>query len=180
MQYLLLAILLVVVIAAVLYNKLVRLRTGVDESWYSMDIFLKKRYDLIPNLVETAKGYATHESLTFERIVAARNQAVNAQNRSDITTSNADLDASMKGLFALAEQYPDLKANTQFTNLSESLNKTEADIANARLYYNGNVKRFNQAIQEFPTVFIANVLHYQNAPYYAVTEAERESVQVKF
>jgi LemA protein len=163
-----------------IYNKLAKLNVNINEAFSSMDVFLKKRYDLIPNIVETVKGYAKHEKETLESVIRARNSALSASNTEETITANNQLAAGLKSIFALAESYPDLKANEGFLNLQNQLTKIEEDISNARLYYNGNVKMFNKAIVVFPNVIIANMLGFTIKPFFEIEESERENVKVKF
>jgi LemA protein len=163
-----------------LYNRLVKLNVNVEESFSSMDVYLKKRYDLIPNLVETVKGYAAHEKETLERVIRARNSAMTASDPGEVIEANNQLAMGLKSIFALAENYPDLKANEGFVNLQGQLQKIEEDIANSRLYYNGNVKIFNKAIVVFPNVIIANMMGFDKKPFFEIEEAERENVRVQF
>ncbi len=175
-------ILLILIIFAVsAYNKFVKLRVGVDEGFATMDVYLKKRYDLIPNLVETVKGYAAHESETLEKVIAARNMAANATGMEDKFEGENMLSGTLKSLFAIAEAYPDLKANTNFMDLQRQLNAVEEDIANARKYYNALVREFNTAIQVFPSNIIANMFKFTARPMYEVNDStERENVKVSF
>jgi LemA protein len=163
-----------------LYNRLAKLNVNVEESFSSMDVYLKKRYDLIPNLVETVKGYASHEKETLERVIRARNSAMSATNPGEVLEANNQLAMGLKSIFALAESYPDLKANEGFVNLQNQLTKIEEDISNARLYYNGNVKIFNKAIVVFPNVIIANMMGFEKKPFFEIEETERENVRVQF
>ncbi|BES65099.1 LemA family protein [Gottschalkiaceae bacterium SANA] len=163
-----------------LYNRLAKLNVNVEESFSSMDVYLKKRYDLIPNLVETVKGYASHEKETLERVIRARNSAMSATDPGEVLEANNQLAMGLKSIFALAESYPDLKANEGFVNLQNQLTKIEEDISNARLYYNGNVKIFNKAIVVFPNVIIANMMGFEKKPFFEIEEAERETVRVQF
>jgi LemA protein len=163
-----------------LYNRLAKLNVNVEESFSSMDVYLKKRYDLIPNLVETVKGYASHEKETLERVIRARNSAMSATDPGEVLEANNQLAMGLKSIFALAESYPDLKANEGFVNLQNQLTKIEEDISNARLYYNGNVKIFNKAIVVFPNVIIANMMGFEKKPFFEIEEAERENVRVQF
>lgn len=163
-----------------LYNRLVKLNVNVEESFSSMDVYLKKRYDLIPNLVETVKGYASHEKETLERVIRARNSAMSATDPGAVMDANNQLAMGLKSIFALAESYPELKANEGFVNLQNQLEKIEEDISNARLYYNGNVKIFNKAIVVFPNVIIANMMGFEKKPFFEIEETERENVKVQF
>ena len=176
----LLVIAAVALFVAVDYNRLVRLRTALDEAWFSMDVFLKKRYDLIPNLVEAVKGSMAHESTLLEKLVKARQQAVSAQTHEAVVESNQAISGTVRELFAVVENYPDLKASASFLSLQQSLQSVESDIANARLYYNGTCRKFNEAIKSFPTVFLARALGYQDSPYWNAEEHERQAVSVKF
>ncbi len=161
-------------------NSLVALGNNVDEGFSTIDVYLKKRWDLIPNLVETVKGYAAHESETFKKVVEARNAAMNANGaEAKIAAENA-LSGTLKTLFALQEAYPDLKANTQFTMLQNQLTSIENDIAQHRKYYNATVKQFNNKIMFFPSNLIAKTMHLSKKPYFEADESERENVQVKF
>lgn len=170
----------IIVFVISLYNRLVKLNVNVEESFSSMDVYLKKRYDLIPNLVETVKGYASHEKETLERVIQARNSAMSATDPSAVIDANNQLAMGLKSIFALAESYPDLKANQGFVNLQNQLTKIEEDISNARLYYNGNVKIFNKAIVVFPNVIIANMMGFEKKPFFEIEETERENVKVQF
>lgn len=177
-----LIILLILVIWAIsCYNRLVRLRNDVKEGYSTMDVYLKKRYDLIPNLVETVKGYAKHENGTLEKVIAARNGVANAKTDSDKVEAENVLSGTLKTLFAVSENYPDLKANQNFMDLQSQLNQIEEDIANARRYYNGSAKLFNNACETFPSVLIANMFHFTQYPMYEVnTSEERNNVKVDF
>ena len=155
------------------YNKLVRLSNKVDEGFSTMDVYLKKRFDLIPNLVETVKGYAKHESDTLQRNMA--------QTSKDVMDSENKITKAIQGIFAVAEQYPDLKANTNFMDLQNQLKKVEEDIANARKYYNALVREYNDAILIVPTNVIASMFHFEKKTMFEVSDAsQRENVQVKF
>lgn len=173
-------IVVVLVFVISLYNRLVKLNVNVEEAFSSMDVYLKKRYDLIPNLVETVKGYASHEKETLERVIQARNSAMRATDPGEVIDANNQLAMGLKSIFALAESYPDLKANQGFVNLQDQLAKIEEDISNARLYYNGNVKIFNKTIVVFPNVILANMMGFDKKPFFEIEEAERENVRVKF
>lgn len=175
----LVGLLVIFVIAA--YNSFIRFRNMVEEAFATMDVYLKKRYDLIPNLVETVKGYAAHEASTFEKVVQARNMAAGAGTVEEKIEGETMLTGALKSLFALAESYPDLKANVNFLDLQSQLQRIEEDIANARKYYNAVVKEFNTKIEMFPGNIIAGIFRFIRKPLFEVTEAiERERVQVKF
>lgn len=173
------AIIIIWFIAA--YNGFVKANNNVEESFATMDVYLKKRYDLIPNLVEIVKGYAKHESETFEKVTAARNMAQSAETVEDRAQSENVLTGALKSLFAVAEAYPDLKANQNFMDLQKQLQQVEQDIANARKYYNAVVKRFNNMVQMFPSNIIAGMFHYGKKPMFEVeNEEERQNVKVDF
>ena len=163
------------------YNSLIRLRTQVEEGFSTMDVYLKKRFDLVPNLVATVKGYAAHEAETLEKVIAARNSAYSSGNQDEILKSEGQLTTALKSIFALAESYPNLKANDNFMSLQNDLNILEADIANSRKYYNGTVKIYNTKIQLFPTNIVAGMFHFTRFAFFEVSnEAERENVKVEF
>jgi LemA protein len=163
------------------YNGFVRGQNDVEEAFSTMDVYLKKRYDLIPNLVETVKGYAKHESETLQNVVAARNAAGMAKTTNERIEKEAELTQALRSINVVAEQYPDLKANTNFTELMTQLQTVEGDIANARKYYNGCVKKFNIKLQSFPSNLIGSMFHYEKKTLFEVaSEAERENVKVSF
>jgi len=172
------AALVVYVIA--MYNGLIRLKNRVNEAWSDIDVQLKRRYDLIPNLVETVKGYAAHEQTTFEKVIAARNVAMNASAGEAKAKAENALSETLKSIFALAEAYPDLKANQNFLELQRELSDTENKIQASRRFYNGNVRDFNTAIEVFPTNLIANTLGFKAREFFAADESEKEPVKVKF
>jgi LemA protein len=172
-------ILIVWFIAA--YNGFVRLRNTIEEAFSTMDVYLKKRYDLIPNLVETVKGYASHEKETFERVIAARNAAASAKTVEDRVQGENLLAGTLKSLFALAESYPELKANTNFMQLQGELQRMEDEIASSRKYYNAVVKEFNIKCQSFPSSVIAGIFRFEKQAMFEVaSQTERESVKVQF
>ncbi len=171
------AVLAVLVISS--YNGFVRLNNMCDEAFATMDVYLKKRYDLIPNLVEVVKGYAAHESETMEKVIAARSAAIGAVN-ADRQAAEDGLGAALKGLLAIAEQYPDLKANTNFAELQEELSDVEDDIANARRYYNACIREFNTRCQAFPGVLFAGMFGFSERGMFLSSEEERENVKVSF
>src|SRR5438477_3912058 len=163
-----------------MYNSLVQLRVRCDNAWSDIDVQLKRRHDLIPNLVETVKGYAAHEKGTFENIAKFRSQAMQATTPGDKAMAENQLSGALKSLFAVAEHYPELKASAEFTQLQGSLRPTEDTIQNARRYYNAVVRDLNTKIQSFPTNIIAGMFGFQQRQFFETTEADREPVQVKF
>ena len=177
-------ILLALIIAGLfisIRNKLVTLRNECDEAWASIDVFLKKRYDLIPNLVETVKGYTKHESETLEKVVAARNAAVSASGSNDKINADKELGGVLRQLFALTESYPDLKANSQFLDLQSQLKGIETDLSQARKYYNGKCKALNIQIDKFPSNLVANRMKMSKRTYFELaSEEERQHVKVSF
>lgn len=176
-------IVLIILWAIGLYNKLVQLKIKVDNSWSDIRVFLKKRYDLIPNLVNTVKGYAAHESSVLEKVTQARNAAV-AVSPEDVkgaAEANQVLGGALRGLLAIAENYPDLKASQNFLELQEALQNIENDLGNARRYYNATVRDYNTAIQQFPAVLIANSLGFKAREFYELENPEEaKNVEVKF
>jgi len=178
--------LLVVVIVAwgvVAYNRLVRLRNQVEASWAQIDVQLKRRYDLVPNLVETVRGYAAHERGTLEAVVAARGLAINSAQTpgmADRATAEVMLTSALGRLFALAEAYPDLKANQNFLALQAELGNTEDKIAYARQFYNSAVQTFNTAVQTLPTNVIAGIGGFRARDFFEAAGGERGPVQVRF
>ena len=174
-------IVVVLALAAVaLYNRLVRLRNRVDNAWAQIDVQLKRRYDLIPNLVETVKGYAAHEKETLERVVQARNIAMAATGVQQQGEAENMLTGALKSLFAVAEAYPDLKANQNFLQLQEELTNTEGKIAYARQFYNDTVMSFNTAIQSFPANVFAGMFGFGQRDYFEVEPAAVEAPRVEF
>jgi LemA protein len=174
---------ILVVIAFVLigmYNSLVQLRVRCDSAWSDIDVQLKRRHDLIPNLVETVKGYAAHEKGTFENIAKLRSQAMQAVAPADKAEAENQLTGALKTLFAVAENYPELKASEEFTQLQGSLNQTEDSIQNARRYYNAVVRDLNTKVQSFPTNLIAGMFGFTQRQFFETAAADREPVQVKF
>lgn len=161
------------------YNKLVRMRNGAEEAFESINIFLKQRYDLIPNLVNTIKGYTQYESGTLEKIVALRSQAMNAGGK-DGGAAELALSGALKSVFALAENYPDLKASADFMQLQETLTNLEESIQRARRYYNASARDVNNAVEVFPNNLLAGPLGFTRMPYFEVDEAETKNVKVEF
>jgi LemA protein len=179
----LIVLILLVVIVGFLwatYNGLVSLRNRIEAAWAQIEVQLKRRHDLIPNLVETVKGYAAHESGTLEKVIQARNAAVSAKGVAGAAAAESGLSRSLGGLFALGEAYPDLKANSNFMQLQEELAGTESKIAYARQYYNDEVRTYNTKVQSFPSNLIANRFAFKIREYFETDEAERGPVNVKF
>ncbi|MCD0454852.1 LemA family protein [Chryseobacterium sp. LC2016-27] len=164
-----------------IYNRLVKLRNLVQEAWSSIDVMLKKRHDLIPNLVETVKGYATHERETLENVTKARNLAVGADSVEGKEAAEKNLNQAMVNLFAVAEQYPDLKANANFKQLQAELSSIENDIEKSRRYYNGTVRENNTLVESFPSNIIANMYKFEKSKFFELENiADREVPNVKF
>lgn len=163
------------------YNGLIRLKNNTDEAWSDIDVQLKRRYDLIPNLVNTVKGYATHEASVYEKVALARSAAMGATTPGDKSIAESQLTATLRSLFAVSEAYPELKANENFLKLQEELADTENKIMASRRFYNGNVREFNTKIMVFPTNFIAGMLGFTKREFFEVgSDAERNNVEVKF
>ena len=183
-------VLLALIVIAVLYlifayNGLVSLRNRVKEAWSDVEVQMKRRYDLIPNLVETVKGYAAHESGTLEKVIQARNMAMaNHGTPAEQAASENVLSGTLKSLFALSENYPDLKANQNFLRLQEELTDTENKIKASRRYYNGNVLSLNNKVEMFPTNVIASMFGFKKADFFELSDDEKEAaskpVAVKF
>src|SRR5712692_9743302 len=178
----LLGVLVVIVVFLIgMYNSLVRLKVQCDNAWADIDVQLKRRYDLIPNLVETVKGYAAHEKGTLEAVINARNRAMTATSPGDKAQAENMLSGALKSLFALAEAYPQLRAIESFTSLQNSLSQIEDTVQNARRYYNAVVRDLNTKIQQFPTNIFANMLGFKPREFFEVTApAEREAPKVSF
>lgn len=172
-------VLLVIYVLAV-YNSLVKLNNSVTEAFATMDVYLKKRWDLIPNLVETVKGYAKHEENTLEKVVQLRNSVYDNNSEEGKLKANQELAKGIANIMMLAESYPDLKANQNFLDLSSQLAKIEEDIANARKYYNAVVRDFNNKVQMFPGNIIASMFGYKTKAMFETVETERNNVEVKF
>jgi LemA protein len=167
--------------AIVLYNGLVRLRNRSESSWSDIDVQLKRRYELIPNLVETVKGYAAHEQSTFTNVTAARGKAMEASGPEAKGTAEGDLTRALRQLFALAEAYPDLKANQNFLELQHQLSSIEEAIQNARRYYNAVVRDLNTKIEVFPSNLVASAFAFEKKVYFELdSEAERSAPAVRF
>ena len=164
-----------------LYNALVRLRNRAQNAWAQVDVQLRRRYDLIPNLIETVKGYATHEKETFQNVTEARTAAMGAQTVQDQGKAENMLSGALKSLFAVSENYPDLKANQNFLMLQEELAGTEGKIAYSRQFYNDSVMKYNTKQEVFPSNIVAGMFPFEKMEYFEIDEeAAREPVQVKF
>lgn len=162
------------------YNGLIRFRNRVKDAWSDIDVQLKRRHDLIPNLVNTVKGYAKHEKEVFENVTKARAEAINAKDPKKQAEAENMLSDTLKSLFAVSEAYPDLKANENFLELQRSLTDTEDKIQAARRFYNGNVRDFNTKVEVFPTNMIAGMLGFKQFEFFEAETKERENVEVKF
>jgi len=179
--WIVIAVVVLLVIAFVVsYNRLVRLRNEVDTGWANIDVQLKRRADLIPNLVETVKGYAAHERGVFESVTEARASLMRAGTPAAAAQANEMLTSALGRLFAVAEAYPDLKASQNFLKLQDELTDTEDSIAAARRYYNATVMRYNTKIQSIPPAFYAGALGFKAREFFSVEEAERAVPQVEF
>ncbi len=173
-------LILIVLYVVSVYNKLVVLRNRVKDQWAQIDVQLKRRFDLIPNLVETVKGYAKHESETLENVIKARNSFLSASSKEEEMEANGELTKAMSKLFALSESYPDLKANTNFADLQKELQETEEKIASARQFYNDTVLSYNNKLEVIPSNIVASLFHFKKEAFFEANETERENVQVKF
>ena len=162
------------------YNKGITLRNYIKEAFSTMDVYLKKRWDLIPNLVETVKGYVSHEQDVLKKITELRNKNYSGLSDAEKMNLNSELGFGLAKLIAVAENYPDLKANQNFSNLMQELSLIEEDIANSRKYYNGNVREFNTFIQLFPTNIIAAVFGFKEEKLFEIDDNQRENVKVSF
>lgn len=182
MSLIILVVILVLigVIVAGMYNGLVQLRVRADNAWSDIDVQLKRRHDLIPNLVETVKGYAAHEKGTFEDIAKFRSMAMQATTPGDKAVAENQLTGALKTLFAVAENYPELKASQNFSALQAQLSETEDAIQNSRRYYNAVVRDLNTKIQSFPTNILAGMFNFQQRQFFETAAADREPVAVKF
>lgn len=174
------AAVLVLLYGVALYNGFVRLATRVDEAWSDIDVQLKRRYDLIPNLVNTVKGYAAHESGVFEKVTEARSKAMQAGSVGDHAAAENMLSGALKNLFAIAEAYPDLKANTNFLELQRELSDTENKIQASRRFYNGTVMELNTKVDMFPSNIVAKMFNFLKREFFEIEEGEKEPVKVEF
>ncbi len=173
-------VVLLLLYVIVTYNGLVRLRNRIQNAWAQIDVQLRRRYDLIPNLVETVKGYATHEKGTFEAVTQARANAINAQGPAEQAQAENMISGALKSLFAVSEAYPDLKANQNFLSLQEELSGTEGRISYARQYYNDAVLRMNTKIQSFPSNILAGMFGFKEHEYFEADDTSRGPVSVQF
>jgi len=174
-------IIVIVLVGIGIYNSIVKLRNRIDNSWSQIDVQLRKRYDLIPNLVETVKGYAAHEKDTLERVIKARGMGIEAKTVEDQSKAENMITSTLKSLFAVAEQYPNLKADQHFTRLMEELNGIESNIAYARQFYNDSVLQYNTRIQTFPGNVFAGWFKFTSRQYFEIEEPEaRGPVKVQF
>jgi LemA protein len=174
-------VVLLLLFGIVMYNGLIRRRNQVENAWAQIDVQLKRRIDLIPNLVETVKGYAAHEKETLDAVIRARNAAIAAPNTPGAqATADSAITGALKQIFALSEAYPDLKANQNFLALQEELTATEGRVSYARQFYNDMVLGYNNKLQTFPTVIFANMMHFEKREYFEADPAAREVPKVQF
>ena len=177
-------IILLAIVVGAMYNSLVTLRVRVDEAWSDITVQLKRRLDLIPNLVETVKGYATHESDVFEAVTKARTEALNAKGVKETAAADNQFEGALKSVFAVAEAYPELKANQNFIELQQELVDTEDKIQASRRFYNGGVRDLNTKVQTFPSNIIANMFGFKGSEFFELSESEQKQaekpVEVKF
>ena len=172
-------VVLLFIYVLVSYNSLVKLSNSVKEAFSTMDVYLKKRWDLIPNIVETVKGYAKYERETLESVVKLRNSAYDKMSQNDKMVTNDQVTGALSKLMALSESYPDLKANQNFLDLSAQLTKIEEDIANSRKYYNAVVKELNNKVQMFPSNIISKLFGFQEIKMFEISEKEKENIKVE-
>ena len=177
---LLIVLAVIVLIVIGLYNRLVALRNQSDEAWSGIDVQLKRRYDLIPNIVETVKGYAQHEQGTLEKVIQARNAAISTSGVEGKAAAENQLTGALKSIFALAESYPDLKANQNFSELQRSLSEIEENLQLARRFYNAVVRDLNTACESFPSVLVANIFGFSKRQFFEIADGERANVKVQF
>ena len=179
--YILMGLLVITVLWVIKsYNKLVKLKTFMEESWSIVDVFLNKRYDLIPNLVEAVKGFAAHESETLENVILARNQSRGARNVTEKVESESMLTNALSRLMIVSEKYPQLLANENFMHLQNELSSLEVEIERARRYYNGSVRENNIGVRTFPMNIIANMFNFDEGKFFEITAIKREAPKVSF
>ena len=173
-------IILVLLVILAQYNSFVNLNNRVKEAFSTMDVYLKKRWDLIPNLTETVKGYVKHERSVLEEVVKLRNSSYDKMSLSDKIETNQQLSSGLSKIMAIAENYPDLKASQNFSDLTHQLSKIEDDIANSRKYYNAVVRKFNTKVEMFPSNIIATIFNFKSQKMFESSESERNNVKVEF
>ena len=179
--YIIIAIVLIIVMyVLVTYNNFIKLKNMVQEAFSTMDVYLKKRWDLIPNLIETVKGYVKHEENTLKEIVDLRGNSYDSMSDDEKVKANQTISKDINKIMLVAENYPDLKASANFQDLSRELTKVEEDIANARKYYNGAVEMFNNKVEMFPSNFLAKLFGYKSKAMFETDSNERENVKVSF
>lgn len=176
----LIVLVLIIIWLIAVYNDLIKGRNRVDEAWSDIDVQLKRRYDLIPNLVESVKAYAGHEKEVFQKVTEARSQAMQAKTIDEKGKAENILSGTLKSLFAVAEAYPDLKASTNFLQLQDELSDTENKIQASRRFYNGNARDFNIKVQVFPNNLVAGILGFKKYEFFQAEEGEKAAPQVKF
>ena len=179
--YIVIAIIVIIIIYAfITYNNFIKLKNMVKEAFATMDVYLKKRWDLIPNIVETVKGYAKHEENTLKEVVELRNSSYDSMSDDEKIKANQRMSKDINKIMLLVESYPDLKASTNFQDLSRELSKVEEDIANSRKYYNGAIEMFNNKVEMFPSNIFAKLFGYKPKEMFETDEQERENVKVSF
>ena len=171
-------VLVILIYAFVIYNRFIHLTNRIEEAFSTMDVYLKKRWDLIPNLVEVTKGYAKHEKETFEAVVKARKGSYDSLSTEEKIKTNAKIAQGISHIMVLAENYPELKADKNFQQLSQELVQVEDDIATSRKYYNGVVRLYNNKVEMFPSNILAKMFGYQTKKMFEITESEKENVKV--
>lgn len=176
----LIILVILIVLICVGYNSLIKLKNMVKDQWSQIDILLKRRYDLIPNLVEVVKGYASHEKETLEAVINARNKATTSNSIEESVNANNELQGALNRLFALSEAYPNLKANTNFLDLQSNLKETEDKISYARQFYNDSVLKYNNKVEMIPTNIVAMLFGFKKYQFFEVTEEERQVTKIKF
>lgn len=172
-------VLLLIIYVFVTWNSFVSLNNEMDEAFSAMDVYLKKRWDLIPNLVEVVKGYAKHESETLEKVITLRNKTYDHLSNEDKLQTNNEVNDDIRKIFALVESYPDLKANENYLSLSKSLSEIESEIAKSRKYYNAVIRIYNNKVEKFPSNLIAKIYGFKTKEMFGITENERKNVDVE-
>jgi len=181
LKFILLVVAVIVLWVIFVFNRLVTLKNRLKEAWADIEVQLKRRYDLIPNLVETVKGYASHESSVFEKVTEARTRAMGAKTLKEKGEAENVLSGTLKTLFAVSENYPQLRASENFQKFQDELTDTEDKIQAARRFYNGNTRDFNTQIETFPSNFVAQIFNFKSAEFFEIEEAaQKEPVKVKF